>query len=397
MGSALTRRFRLTEEEIELLGFSKKKNNKYYLNAHNAEKLSEIRGYDVMGKRIGELINKNIPQSGKTEVTESGDNKSYEYKGSMSIQDLDTALEYFKVDLDKWTVEDYKINSWDSGSAHTNYQVKVRLKRKESLIIQAPLLDPLKFNYKGESQMWIIIGCIHRPFHNKELWNGLLHLLQDHKKDIHGIIINGDYLDLRSLSTHDDFIPEGLDLGIEYTDGLKGMIEIKQALGKEFNRIEKVFHFGNHEDRFYRHAEDLRKYGDTLKTPEEALRLREDNWKVQVDWKEGYTTIGQNTDIFHGVYYGANPAKQHLDREPTRNMIFNHSHRFMSYSNGKATSYNVGWLGDVNSEGFKYAHRFTRGNWQNGFCVAYIDKDGEAFITPVRCKNNAFFFGGKMY
>lgn len=398
-------RFILTDEEIKELGLKPKigKNNKrYYLNANRRQRLGELRGITIDNKKRKHPTKAEMHDDNRVIKEERNDGATYSYSGSQSIQDLETALEFFAIDTDKFEVDKFQCNSWDvtnrHGKVYTNYQVKLFLKKIQQLVVPQPKVEPFLF-HKGMSKapMWLVIGCIHRPFHNEKVWYGLMQMIHEHKKNIQGIIINGDYLDLRSLSSHDDFIPEGLDLGIEYSDGLKGMLEIKEAFGKRYKHIEKVFHFGNHEDRFYRYREELRKYGSTLITPEQALHLDEDGWEIQTDWKEGYTTLGNNTDVFHGIYYGTNPSKSHLDKAPTRNMIFNHSHRFSSFSNGKATAYNIGWLGDVNSEGFKYAHRFTRAEWQMGFGAVYLNNHGDSFVQPIRCTNEGFFFGGKSY
>jgi hypothetical protein len=119
-------RFRLSDNEIKLLGLHKQKSgsNRYYLNASNRQKLAEIRG--VQG-----YVKDELPSSTKVDLSE--DNASYEYNGTLSIQDEETAIEFFNIDLDKWMVDRMVCNSWDVnmfGGVKTNYQVKLFLKRK---------------------------------------------------------------------------------------------------------------------------------------------------------------------------------------------------------------------------------------------------------------------------
>lgn len=113
-------RVRLTSEEIEYFGFPKKKNNRYYLNQHNRQRLLEYRGLPIPIEKEGK---------GATKVTEKGQSKNIEYNGTMSIQDLDTAVEFFNIDLTEWEVDSYQCNSWDTKEGHTNYQVKLKLKK----------------------------------------------------------------------------------------------------------------------------------------------------------------------------------------------------------------------------------------------------------------------------
>ena len=355
----------------------------------------------------------------KNTRTETKDGLEHEYLGEQSIQSREQAIKFFKVDTSLYEVDKFVANAWDvtmkikkdSGETdknnqpimvdvsekRTNYAVKLSLKKIQKLVISKPLIKPFKFNKKGKAEMWLIPGCIHRPFHNKVVWNKIMNLIHDYKKEITGIIINGDYLDLRSLSSHDSHIPSGIDLGFEYSDGLQGLTEIKQAFGKEFKRIEKVYHYGNHEDRFNRGEGDKRKYGSGLITPIEALRLNEFGYKIQDNWKDGYTTLGNDLEVLHGVYFGKTAAKSHLDIMPDRSVIFNHTHRFSTYDNGRHVAYNCGWLGDKDSPGFAYAPRTTKSVWRNGFSVAYVDKDGNSSVDAIRCTNNTFFFGGKIY
>jgi hypothetical protein len=112
--------YRLSEKEIKALGLPKKEDtNRYYLNQHRREKLKAMRSI-------------NDPQ-GKTQIEEKGDNRNYVYTGTLSIQDLETAVEFFNVDLKVWEVEKWVANSWDVNmkeGRRTNYQVKLWLKKK---------------------------------------------------------------------------------------------------------------------------------------------------------------------------------------------------------------------------------------------------------------------------
>lgn len=350
----------------------------------------------VYGNRKDGFVKNTAKQ--QISLEESNENATWRYEGEKSITTLQQALKFANVDADLWEVERWKFNSWDVTSKEgkrTNYQVTVWFARKENLDISKPTFRNIKITSTKHTQMWVVVGCIHRPFHDKVLWDKFLYFLEKNKKDITGILINGDYLDLRSLSSHEEWIPEDVDLSYEYSDGLQGIDEIEQRLNKN---IDKIFHYGNHEDRFFRDKSSIRKYGKSLPSPHEALELEERGWEINTDWKNGYTTLGKNLDIFHGTKVGVNAAKDQLLALPTRNHIFNHTHRFGTFSNQTNTAYNTGCMIDFESDMFKYVDRGVREAWSHGFAVAYIDSNGNNHVSPIKVDNDKeFFFEGVIY
>jgi len=327
---------------------------------------------------------------------------NYDYVGLEKLTDEISVIDYFDIDT-----KNYSISRLDFIDRPDHYRVKVMLTKKNRFDIPYDLIEQkvsdqkIKVDATGVEQMWVVFGCVHRPFHNQELWASLMGFIKEHKSKITGFIINGDYLDLLSLSSHnkEDKLPDGIDLGSEYADGYKGLMEIKGALGNEFERVRKVYHFGNHEERYFRHIKKTlnTRYGNALESPVEALRLEEQGYEMVLDYNEGYTTLGNNLDVLHGHYFNKHSAAKHLEVFPDRGMIFNHTHRTQAYCNGKNISWNIGWMGDVNSRAHGYATRFQKEAWENGFAVAYIDQDGDHYINYVKASNNGFFFGGKRY
>jgi hypothetical protein len=148
---------------------------------------------------------KNLPYEEKT-WDERGDTATYEYKGEKSITTLKEALDFSEVE-----VERHIFNSWDvtmSTGKRTNYQTKVWFRRIEKLDLVKPEYRHIEMKTSNSVQMWVIIGCVHMPFHDKTLWDKFLCFLENHKKDITGIILNGDFLDLRSLSAYEEWLKE---------------------------------------------------------------------------------------------------------------------------------------------------------------------------------------------
>jgi hypothetical protein len=342
--------------------------------------------------------------------TESKEGAVWEYSGYKSIRTLKQAIKFSKVDLKEFEVDTYHFKSWDvhmkvknldsngktyeEVEARTNYYAHVKFRKIIPLEILKPKSRHIEVGSTKQAQMFVIIGCVHRPFHNKKLWKNFLRFLKDNKSKITGFVINGDYLDLRSLSSHEEWIPEGIDLSVEYSDGLQGIDEIESCLKKN---IKKYFNYGNHEDRFFRNKKDARKYGSALPSPTDALELEKRGWEVNEDWKNGYITLGDTLDIYHGTKVGINAAADQLKALPNRDHIFNHTHRFGIASNRTHSAYNTGCMIDRDSDMFKYVDRGVRESWSNGFAVAYIDPKGKNYVVPIKCENNSFFFEGKIY
>lgn len=398
---AKNKKFRvtLTESEIELLGRRVVSSGRYILSQEEFDLIGGKNRKKLKAKNKSKKSGKK-KKDNETVWDESSDGALWSYEGYSSIRTLEQALAFCQVDLEKWEVERHIFNAWDvtmSGDdgqpiTATNYQVKVWFRPTKKIKIERPVYRNIKVRNKDESQMWVTIGCVHRPFHDKILWDKFLNFLEYNRKKITGVLINGDWLDLRSLSSHEEWIPEGVDLQMEYSDGLQGIEDIEQRLHP---LISKIFHYGNHEERFFRDKKSIRKYGSTLQSPHEAMELEQRGWDVMTDWKNGFTTLGNDLDVFHGTKVGMNAAKDQLQAIPDRNHIFNHTHRFGTYSNSTHSAYNLGCMIDMEHEMFNYVDRGVRNAWAHGFGVIYIDKTGNSHVTPIKvAKDRSFFFEG---
>ena len=342
------------------------------------------------------------PAKQEQEWDEKDKTATYRYLGTKRVTNLDEALAQSEVDLTVWEVERQKFNAWEVTMmgkdgvpiVNTNYQAALWFRRIERIVLTPPIVRPFRVVQVDAVQMWVIIGCVHRPFHNKHLWDLLLRFLQDNRSRISGIIINGDYLDLRSLSTHEEWMPKGVDLGVEYSDGRQGIMELETVLPPDARRI---FHYGNHEDRYLRHLKGNTRYGSALPSPQEAMELHKYGYEVQTDWKDGYTQLGHRLQVFHGEFIGAVPAKDHLLAMPEYSCIFNHTHRVGSHTQNKQTAHNIGWLGDVTDPVFAYMSRRAKHKWMEGFGVAYLDAAGNHHVHTLQLDRGELFFEGKVY
>jgi predicted phosphodiesterase len=246
-------------------------------------------------------------------------------------------------------------------------------------------------------QRWLVISDVHRPFHNQTLWNKLLQLINDMGSSLYGIVIAGDYLDLYTLGSYNNESLANLSnitLQDEYLDGLQGIDEINSA----FKGAKKLFLFGNHEDRYFRHIKekDNAKYGGALINPIEALYLHERGWITKTDWQSDYFTLGKHLDIVHGVYCSIHAAKAHLDKTQ-HSVMFGHTHRVQCFHQGNRAAFNIGGLYDIKSKGFNYMPRFQRQLWANGFALVNVTDNGDFYVEQVNVWADKFLANGKMY
>ncbi|MGV8130564.1 MAG: hypothetical protein ACP5N7_00510 [Candidatus Pacearchaeota archaeon] len=244
----------------------------------------------------------------------------------------------------------------------------------------------------------LVIGCLHSPFHNKKVWNGILKLIKDLNKNLNGIYLIGDILDLNSLSFHEkgkypvEIDGEALTIQKEYK-----MIKVFDELDAVLKRgINKKFLYGNHEARHLRHKEIPDNDKIIIESPEERFRLRERGYEVKTNWKDDYYVIGDHLETFHGSLLGVNPAKRQLDKLK-RSCMFAHSHRAGVHFDGNMGSYNIGCLVDINQPVFNYADRLTKRNWMTGFALVTIDDNGFYHAQLITAYNGIFFYNGKKY
>jgi len=235
----------------------------------------------------------------------------------------------------------------------------------------------------------VVLGCVHVPFENKVLMKKLLQLIEDNKDRIVGFHLLGDFLDLKSLSSHDDKTIdfEQLTLGQEYQAGNRVLDLIDQVL--PYN-ISRTFIYGNHEDRFFRYTSNVKNYktADAMQSPTEALKLKERGYKVFENWKEDYTIVGKY-QLFHGIACTTNSAKTHVDKL-RHSCIFAHTHRIGQHYEGWLHGVNIGMLGDMGSKGFSYLSRVERSTWKNGFGIINV-QDGISQAEVIVCENEGFF------
>lgn len=245
--------------------------------------------------------------------------------------------------------------------------------------------------------LYISLGCVHAPFHLAPAFKAVQQLLHDNRSQIVGLVLAGDFLDMNSLSSHDKGrkpLP-GVTLDWEYAES---EVLLSSLLDPLASNIEKVYIFGNHEDRYHRYMSDIdnSKLGSSLEGPISGLKLIDKGFHIYENWKEDYITLGHHLQVSHGEFFNVHSAKKHIDTY-RKSVLYYHTHRVQQYIEGSVGGYNGGSMADFNAPVFGYASRAMKNSWLNGFNTIHVDKQGYYHIQQIVCYNNNFVFGNKIY
>ena len=289
--------------------------------------------------------------------------------------------------IQEFLLKNGKTDSWlnladQFGITGTNKQKSDKVRR---------IYDSIQNNVK----MHLVIGCVHAPFHNKILIQKIASFIQDNKHVLKGFHVCGDFLDLKSLSSHDDSTVDlsGWTLGKEYSEAEKVLNTLIKPLSKD---CIKTYIYGNHEFRYENHIKNIKNYktSDAIKSPTEGLDLTKKGFSVLRQWKEDYITVGKY-QLFHGQFCNQTPAKTHTLRGK-QSCVFFHTHRVDQFFEKGLHGVNGGSLADFSSSVFGYASRYEKELWQNAF-VIILESGDTSQAELVLCNNNSFFYGGKKY
>jgi len=263
--------------------------------------------------------------------------------------------------------------------------------------------DPVKLSnniapsISEQEGMHILMGCNHVPFHNKRLHSGIRRMMMDHQDKIKGFHLLGDFADINTLSSHDKgrftAVP-GLTRGDEYAACNEELDMFEQVIPKG---AWKTYLYGNHEDRHNRWMGNMDNAKTPLVAPREGMDLVNRGYQVKNKWSQDYFTLGNDFEIFHGIYFSIHNAKAHLDKLRT-SCAYVHTHRIQNYREGKMAAFNIGACADFTSPAFNYATRPMKAQWANGFAINMIDHKGNSNITQINVNTDGtFWFGGIHY
>tara|TARA_R110000772_G_scaffold91739_2_gene188302 strand:- start:864 stop:1907 length:1044 start_codon:yes stop_codon:yes gene_type:complete len=266
--------------------------------------------------------------------------------------------------------------------------------RKAPIVALSKNIPPSIADQEG---MHIMMGCNHVPFHHKRLHDGIRRMMIDHASKIVGFHLMGDFADINTLSSHDKgrftAVP-GLTLDDEYAACNDELDMFAQAMNPN---VWKTYLYGNHEDRHNRWMANMDNAKTPLTAPREGLDLVQRGYDVKNKWSQDYFTLGNDFEIFHGIYFSIHNAKAHLDKLRT-SCAYVHTHRIQNYREGRMAAFNIGACADFTTPAFNYATRPMKAQWANGFAINMIDWKGNSNITQINVNPDGhFWFGGVYY
>jgi len=324
-----------------------------------------------------------------------------EIKGSSRVQTLEELLSACSVDLNVWTVDTYKCETWEQNSVTegivTLYLVKANLKRIQPRVpvIHPIILPDVDWDNKYVSNTTptgrsLVIGDAQigfnsnsdgtwETFHDRRAMDVTLQIIRDNKFD--NIIILGDMLDITEASKYaqkPEFArtlqPSINELGLYLT-----------SVRKYAPTSKIVYLNGNHEFRLERSLVESLKYAygltafnsiNPLLSIKNLLSMDSIGIEVIEDYPKGVFWINDIVKVIHGEF--VNISKE-LTTTNTHT-IMGHIHRIGTQSRtvfDRSGQYQV----SVNSIGClckidgTVPGAVARPDWQNGILEVFTDKD----------------------
>jgi len=248
---------------------------------------------------------------------------------------------------------------------------------------------------------YIVCSDHHCPFHNKVVHRSFLRFLKDFKPD--GFVINGDFVDMYSISTHITGVRD-LEMAEKKILTLQDEFMVANSVLDDYDKVlskncEKFFLAGNHEDRLERFLNtDRNAVLEGLITIDGMLYLRERGYKYINGYPNNYIKLGKLI-VTHGSWAPKYSAFKHLD-EYRHSVMYGHVHSpQLIYAGGldvKQVSYGLGHMADPNSKGMSYAKKTAR--WVNGFAIVYVEiSTGHFWVELLNFWNNRLIYNKKIY
>lgn len=231
---------------------------------------------------------------------------------------------------------------------------------------------------------YVVLNDIQLPWADTKVLDLVLDFVQATQP--HGVVLNGDIVDMYDISDY--------DRNPLQRQGLQKEIRLARRLMERLEHVsERWWIGGNHEDRLrryiWRHPEiaDL----DDLRFPA-LFHLAEHGFT----WKPyGQGKLLGKLLVTHGFLvrtHSGVSAKAHFERLGT-SVLHGHTHRLGTYYRtnvrGTHAAYENGCLCKLTPE---YAQH---PDWQHGFSVVHVDPSGWFSVQQIAVLNRRTFFYGK--
>lgn len=247
----------------------------------------------------------------------------------------------------------------------------------------------------------VVMADLHVPHHDARALGCALGLIRELKPD--RVVINGDFMDMESLSRHPKSRPDLSKLAAEFYSANLVLDSIQHAAGS----AEVYLLEGNHCHRAVRFACEFGQLDGMLSVPVGLyIEAREDYHRASTDLRGVHWVplhmqpfaIGA-VSFLHGVYESIHHAYQHAwqlgPRCSTKVLIGAHMHAFQAAtSNAGFTAYSCPWLGDGSAHVFGYTKGRPR-PWSHGVMV--VEEHGDVVtVSPVPIQNGVAVYGGRV-
>jgi UDP-2,3-diacylglucosamine pyrophosphatase LpxH len=215
-----------------------------------------------------------------------------------------------------------------------------------------------------------VISDVHVPSHDKVAVEAALRFLKT--KEIDTLIINGDFMDMYQISSHDKDPMRRITFGDELEEGRLILGQIRKFFGKN---VDIIYQEGNHEER----------YGRFLPKEMAGDKVRGSSIREQLDLHEhNILWVGDRRGINLGklrVYHGhemkaagVNPTRSMI-MKAMHNVVIGHLHRQNALvkprlDGGSVGAWVTGCLCDLRP------HYAVSNEWGHGFAFVEISEDG---------------------
>ena len=258
-----------------------------------------------------------------------------------------------------------------------------------------------KMEKKDKYKKVMVTSDYHIPYMNKDSYEIMKGYAKDYKPDI--FVINGDLIDLYSVSKFDKSPDRKFKVNDEVTQAKHILKNLRSSLGKN---VEMYYLEGNHENRLQKwlwrnpEMDGL----EALKIPE-LLKLKkyDINW-IGVDSDYWSVTTGHlrtgNTIVMHGdarlngaslSKYAGYSVKNTMLNGLQSNVVIGHNHRLAQINHRTANSLLQG------AESGCLCQLTGFANWQNGFVTYELVNNEMVNLRTHLIKDNKMYEQGFVY
>lgn len=249
------------------------------------------------------------------------------------------------------------------------------------------------------AKTYVVFSDIHIPYEDKTLVAAALELVKDIQP--HGVVLNGDILDLPEVSRHNAGSVahlEGKRIANSFAAGNKFLDTLDAAVGPRCK--EKHWVTGNHEnrwDRWVQSGDNAVFADDEYVTLPARLRLKERGYIYHGDYPDAHVRLGKLL-VTHGQFCGKYPASRHMERYQT-SILVGHTHTQQTYHastwDGQRAAYCAGHMADEDSEAMAYFPKPRP--WIKGFTIVHVFPGGDFVVQPINYVGGRFMYGSDVY